>query len=236
MASQGKDDDAHEMALLEERETSITAAKFDLLALQLRSWAPLIREAAAAARQQMDVVHDGDSEAEGLHDPTIALAGWVAWLDTSSDIVDEGVSFRLRSRGKKFKYRLGTLIKCFLLSRHVRCRSNIQNVLMHALQMVVPKPILQGLIAERLEAAPTKSCMSRLCLRIDAAYMLWRRTRYPPGSHCIFAKVDASNQGGREWLMQNYTFCRWEALESVAEASDELISITEDIFSNTSFI
>ena len=137
---------------------------------------------------------------------------------------------RGRVTSGKLPYKAHFLIKCMLISYHLRDASDLRKVLKHAIEAVMPKRFAEPLIQQFSDPSkvrvPSATKQSRVRLSLDAAFMLHRRQVHKASmDDCVrYIMADSSVQGHHDFeLIRCVTLC--------VSQSDEMFRCAQELHS-----
>ena len=146
------------------------------------------------------------------------------------------VQMRGRVNSDKLPFQSEFLLKCMLLSYHLRDCGSLRAVLTRAVDMVVPSMFRSSLLEmlqnhgrSRLKL-PDKSKLSRARLTVDVAYMLHQRqlnsaSLQQPGTFVRFIMADSSVQGHHDFLLIRTTKLDMSKAANMFQSARELLSL-----------
>eukprot|EP00974_Lingulodinium_polyedra_P011030 1061659-Lingulodinium_polyedra.AAC.1 len=144
----------------------------------------------------------------------------IRWLDEQSAITQEHVQPQLR-------YSMEQLIQAFMFARFLRNAVHFKRAVATALRFALPNALAEQFVAE-LEAgktkAPSKTTMVRHRLTILTGWIVVQsedpasRLLGSASGDLVLVMVDASPQGGRDWLLSSLTIVKCEDLGAVFRA------------------
>ena len=185
------------------QNVAISADRLRKVAQSLKRWMPKIAQ-------------DGDD------DDVMEAEQHIMWLDEVADSLCVSVKSRT---GRATSFAASFALHCLLLSRKLRSKQNIASTLERHLISILPPAVRETLKVSMTTTCkvPSPSTMQQHQLVFDVAFMLFKRATLSrqAGARYIFA--DASEQGGRDWLIAKIQFV----------ADSDLINMLEAMFALT---
>ena len=148
-------------------------------------------------------------------DAELSLRGHLHWLDEATAAISGGVGAGIMEKNDKGKwqYTATKLVQSLLLSRKLRCRSNLKRVIEDALKLILPAQLVQDILLAASAghdkmSVPSTTVLSKANLFVDAAFMLTMQRRFQrelehaDDVYLRFPLIDGSPYGGRHW--QNF--------------------------------
>ena len=163
------------------------------------------------------------------------LDSYVSWAVQTSAVCEMKFKDRCRlDAGRKRALPFKTLVQCFIMSRDLRSRRALKQVLSKAIKLALDPALAYSVLQnEDWEMVPSASTLSRANLQVDIAYMLVLRKEFQAEKargvrRYRFLKVDSSPQGGKDWLLSEVVALSSEDMKKLTTAFNALAEFEQD--------
>lgn len=174
-----------------------------------------------------------------------ALASWsdraLAECEHMQSSLGGGGASGFDRLGRKRCFEITKLAKFVMLASNLRSGKTLGETVAMSLKAVLPEKLLQTFKNEIADIAsgrvvPSKTTLSRACITLDVAYMLWCREEGVLGTEilpilegvALFVLADSSPQGGRDWFMAEYSAIGGD-LKAAFQLHNEIMRLVLDL-------